>query len=299
MNKLKKPIDIELLLQWTYCDELAKRKTAVTWDTITSYGERGGHAIDEGPTSPQRYAFVGEPHPDAIAVESMVAALDDVRADAIDWEESRAQLFGPALLVWAEAFIDWQKSRRRDDGVFVEIVRDTNPFVGAASFGLPQIVRRCATLRRRPDWERDTPAFEKWMPLSGCHPIVVAEDEQGRLCTTKQSGKQYRFGARVPLIWFPTPRQVAWARAEYALWWGALNALCESLNSGWLREHVATLPVASEQPWVTGDPSAPRVLKDMAAKPRLSLLAQARRRALGRAPVHRDPGRRLDSTPSP
>lgn len=298
MAPSKKAVDIETLLQWAYGDELAKRKTAVTWDTITDYGARGGVAIDDGhhgQSSPvQRYAYVGEPHADAVAVESMVAALEDIRCDAIDWEESKAELFGPSLLAWANEYVDWQKSRRDACGVFVDVVRLANPFDGGAAFGLPTIVRRCATLKRCPDWERDVPHGEKLRPPSGGHPIAVFVDAEGRYCTTKaQRGGLYPKGTFWPTIWYPTPGMVAWARAEYALWWGAMVSLAESLNDGWLCEHVALPPAAPEQPWITGEPAVARVLQDMAAK-RPNLLGRVRRRALGRAPIHRDPGRRLD-----
>ena len=76
---------------------------------------------------------------------------------------------------------------------------------------------------------------------------------------------RYSLGSYCPLKFDPPLATVAHARAEYAVWFGALVHLAVVLT-GRLAEHVATYPAASAQPWQTPD-AVPHVLYNTAQEP--------------------------------
>jgi hypothetical protein len=78
----RREVEVEALLHWTYRDELPQREISSAegiWDQIAQHGQRGG--IDVGHGAAQQYPHFGLPHPDALAIEKVVAALPDARID--------------------------------------------------------------------------------------------------------------------------------------------------------------------------------------------------------------------------
>ena len=77
-------MDVEQLLRWAYVDELSKQQLSAAeavWDGIFDFANHGG--IDDDNHAMQRYAHIGEPHPDARCIERAVAALPET---VIDWD---------------------------------------------------------------------------------------------------------------------------------------------------------------------------------------------------------------------
>lgn len=209
----QRAIDVEVLLQWAYREELPKGQTSsaeAVWDSIADYGAAGGVAC-HADAGPQRYDF-GEPHPDAKILAAAVTALEDL---IIDWEASTDALMGDmaAILV------------ARD----VLMVR---PLRTAA------LVTMHAKMGTRPDW-RDAVPWASPVPSAKdhCRPMLVGEC-RGR--------NHYTTGSYCPLRWEPSPITIALARAEYAAWHRGLHALCQTVT---LARHVLLPPVAPEQPW--------------------------------------------------
>lgn len=260
----KKPIDIEKLLQWAY-SELGKRQLSASeevWQRWERVGGQGGVAVDE-PQAPQRYAFVGEPHPDADAVAEAVRALKPFEFETIDWDASKSNLLGE-LLPWAEAWVDWRKSLAKCDehGRFDNLEKLGNPFVGMGVINVAERLHHHAVLGRRPDWERDAPHASRLTRNGTGYPITLHVDREGRYCMGGNPG--HRKGQDIrPMVWWPAPQTIIRARVEYVVWWLALGELRESLNAGdGLSVHVVDGPGAPEQPWINNQERMVRVFQD-------------------------------------
>ena len=100
-----------------------------------------------------------------------------------------------------------------------------------------------------------------WYP----NPIRVLPIRDGsrvRIIGECKGRDRYTLGSHCPLRFDPPLATVAHARAEYAVWFGALVHLVVVL-SGRLGAHVATYPQASPKPWQTPD-AVPHVLYNTA-----------------------------------
>ena len=103
-----------------------------------------------------------------------------------------------------------------------------------------------------------------WWP----QPIRVLPTRDGsrvRIIGECKGRDRYTTGSYCPLRFEPPLATVAHARAEYAVWFGALVHLAVVL-AGRLSAHVATYPAASPKPWQTPD-TVPHVLYNTDTSP--------------------------------
>lgn len=253
---MKKRVDVEKLVQWTYRDGL----------TIDDAGE--GFVLDGGvdgwvraaetlrmlgcfvqgsgtPLSQQR---VAENHPDAVAVNAAVLALPD---EQVDWTASADHLLGPNA-----PWLDGDEPRLR------------HTFIRSAI-----LVIMHARMATRPQWHAEPARL-----------VRVIDEGTGRVAVVLANGKPGRFpkgglkpGARCPLRLEPSAADIARWRADYALWHAALDVLALELKDR-LDDFEPLPPAASFAPWREPDiqpvvhedgrkPAAPRKKAPVRAGP--------------------------------
>lgn len=251
---MKKKIDIEKLLQWTFREEMPKGRpvTATAWDAIMSYSQLGAR-IDVSHQGSSGLGFVpGSPHEDAERVAVAVAAHDEsasfaTRADV-------AALFAD-MSGMAEHFTDAAMATRINPRALIL----SHAAMGSRpkwKFEPPTPHQERATFRDEVGALRDRPRV---IGLDACGDVVDVFPNRGR--------KAMKFGLydldyqpRSPLIWSdPSPLHVAECRAEYIAWHAGLVSLASSLRDA-LREYQPELPIARQMPWITGEEARSRVL---------------------------------------
>lgn len=209
----KTAVDVEKLLQWAYLEELSKRQTSSAesiWDRLQQRADLGG--VDPGHGSAQRYPHFGLPDPDAEKIEKAVGNLPDL---IIDWEASREAIMGDlaAILLARDALL-------------------------LRSLKTAALVTMYAIRGTRPDWRGETPRPTAIAaPKGPGRPSIVGECRGRNL---------YTIGSYCPLVWKPSPIDIAADRAEYAAWHRGLVLLAETLD---LERHTALPPAAPAQPW--------------------------------------------------
>src|SRR5581483_1955490 len=238
---MKKRMTIEKLLQWAIREELPKGKSAAAslWDAITRYAETGGVRVDTG--SPSGIGLVpGTPHPDAEIVAGAIRALNS-RA-AFDAE-------GCAALLCDYAFAD----------------AEAIAAVAGTPFNPQALIVRCAALGGGMEWDIGQPQPCRVTYPSNSKPIIFGLTADGGL-EELRLGRNDRWyplerEPRAHLHWSdPSFGQLLEARAEYAVWHGALLQLVELLAAADLREHAALPPASPAAPWLTGAPPEAAVL---------------------------------------
>lgn len=248
---IKRKMDVESALRFAYRDELPKRgavaASSTAWDAITRYGEMGGERIDCTP-EPGFPAILGEPHPDALAIEQAVRGLSSL---------SGAELGDDALSAGIEGFC-----------------LDETTYVARAMQNIPALVAIHARLGRRPPFG-PAPVMERVVGANG-KPVVVRQEPyfvpvRWQVVTDKRGRKTekpvefveyqkdvpapairaglYPEGAMCPLACSPRPEFVMLERAEYAVWWAALDYLAETL-AGELDTIAVTMLRAPQRPWL-------------------------------------------------
>jgi len=212
-----KQVEIERLLQWTFCDQ--KSKCAMpgfgyqnSWAIIEQH-LRLGCNIDcsaRGNGLGEVFAF---PDSDALVVAREVDQLNS--NVVLDWHQSREFLLGSlAGLAQHEQLL-----------VFDEIA----------------LVIEQAYTGISPIWNVGRPKLRPHI-LGNGKPAVSG---------TRYGKDRYSAGAHCPLEWAqPTIEGVALARAKYAVWHSALTRLAHSLK-GKLRNISAVPPSSSAAPWST------------------------------------------------
>ena len=209
-------IDVEQLIRWAYRDELIKRQTSAAdglWDTIALGLGRDG----DSPSGAQRYAYIGEPHPDAELVEREIATLGNV---VIDWPKRGLFIMGDLL------------------GLL-----DAHATLTIGYFSARAWVIQHASMGTRPRWQMETPRCYSTPAARGPGVMIVGECRGHHLYST---------GSHCPIRWEPPIRDIAIARAEYVVWHDALSALARVL-SGKLERYEPTGPEASPNPWHNPD----------------------------------------------
>lgn len=217
---MKHPIDIEQLLVWAVM-ELTNRDVSsaeANWKNISAYGDRGGVAIGGG-SSPQRYAAIAAPHPDALVVEQAIKGLAGLMGGAggmvtIDYANSRPILFGEGVALAPRA-------------------------MALRPYNIAVIVTSMARLNKRPTWNVGLIRPQRTLGSNG-KPVV-----EGINKTTRRPDP----GAHCPLTWTPSMREIAETRGEYLLWHRALVELSAALADS-LVAHVPTFPQAPQTPWI-------------------------------------------------
>jgi hypothetical protein len=239
----KQKLDIEKLLQWTYRDELPKLDLSAgdgeVWNSVEAYLDRGGTASDPDPWEAhlrsQRYAFVGQPHDDAIRLDCMVRRLEDV---TVRWPSSRGILLGHLSIY----------ERPADALIMQRMKAQTSHLVMAH-----------ARMRTRPIWNVDQRLGP--VKLKNGKPLVRFVDRHGRFADCNYGQRDYLRGGQCPVRLDPTCAEIASARFEYFVWHSALVDLVRMANASWkLDDHEALPPAAAQAPWLTGPERTSRVL---------------------------------------
>lgn len=270
-KKLKERVDIELLLQWAYLDELPKREISSAegvWDGIREYGQRGG--IDIGGGGAQRYPHFGLPHKDAELIELAVGALGSASIDS-DYDLIVGEF---AALVSVNDFKPRRAVRiagKTSEAGYYD--KDTMPpafeprdiFV-LNTINVAALVTTHAVMRTRPDWSSAQTRPYQTPALHGRGTKIVGECRGRNL---------YTAGSYCPLRWSPSPVQVVLGRADYHVWRQALTKLSETLD---LTEHEALPPAASATPWLEAEEKQ-RVWSYAVARQRPLPLKPQRKRA--------------------
>jgi hypothetical protein len=222
-SERRRRVDIEVLLQWAFRDELPKRTMPAFGPSYISPLSRLvslGVSVDTS-DEPGFPAALGEPHPDSLVIEHAVLSLEDAR---IDWPATRRSMIGP----------------------LGGLLSDNEPTLKHLTIGLPGLVAVHAKLKSRPRWDQ-WPAPEPVIGPNG-KPKVQFENEHGRLVEGRK-GRHYGPNARSPLLWFPAPREAAFVRIEYSIWWQAVDTLADHLRDA-LCEHEPLPPAAHPSPWM-------------------------------------------------
>lgn len=273
---MKKKIDIEQLLKWTYCDELPKdgaRSGGLvqksSWGAVTAYGQLLT-AIDDN-----RYGVVpfldavdGDPHPDAVAVHSAVLALDDLVLDIpADWNPMpELEQFGSHGLMAVRAALG--KLMSVDDTGSRQLKRP-----------LSQLVRKHALLGVVPDVEGDVPVLNTvrgpdggplWFRETVDHwtdPHGAARETRFEACDGWDAKrKRPKRGAYQKHVLAPDPVPVLEGRGEYQLWIAALGLLTEELAET-LSAHALKESIRPVAPWDARQrvdmPRQPTILRDL------------------------------------
>lgn len=226
-------MDVEDVLRWAYRDELPKRGAGAASGVSPMFSliALGTH-VDNISREPGFPAALGEPHPDAIAIEQIVIALERFSGFSIDGVDL-APDFGLA--------VDQGRALRH------------------ATAGMAAAVVVHARMGSRPLCH--PPAFE-------CGPVVgpngkpkvlvtITEIHDGAFGPVPETrdepapatrAGQYPRGAFCPLDWTPSPQSVVDERADYLAWWVALDQLARDL-SGLLATITALAPSAPMRPW--------------------------------------------------
>lgn len=248
----KAEIDVEVALRWAWRDELSKRQTSAAeavWDRIDDFGRHGGVDVDGG-GGVQRYDF-GEPHPDALILERAVAELEPV---VIDWGASLEPIAGPlAGLLSVNDFMrhqprqlkaGWGKAGDRAlRGWFgpggERPARDRpRDVMMVGTFNPKVLVTVHAIGASRPDWRNDDPKPGRVLSTNGKDAKVEGECRGRNL---------YTAGSYCPLEWDPSPVSIIQARADYVVWWEALNRLTATVE---LTRFTLLPPRAAVAPWL-------------------------------------------------
>jgi hypothetical protein len=264
------------------------------------YADLGGR-IDEWSRDPGFPAALGDPHPDALAIEARVLALDRFGGLIFDSDAG--------LLIGVEGFAP---GRERADQ-WSPPAMDVAAIVAHASTMMVGLVANHARLRSRPLVITDMPRPCRVMAPYSAHPLVVRDDMvaskfdrlgDGRgadvlylaqvpvSAFTSRGKPGWPIGSYCPLRWEPKPEEIVRDRAEYAVWRAALEVLAGEL-AGMLASIAVLAPSAPWRPWAgeTDLGKPPALFEGLRREPhRRGDRALQRARREGRKPAPREPG---------
>jgi len=225
-SQVKRQLDIEKLLHWAFRDELPKK--GIEWASSSGISPMFrladlGTRVDDWSREPGFPVAVGAPHPDSLLVEGAVERLADVD-------------------------VDWPATRRGGMiGSLAGLLADNEPTLASLTIGRVGLVAMHARMGTRPRWDMN-PLPEPVVGRNG-KAVVQYLGDDGRLVDGRRNGNPGA-GARCPLMWFPAPRAVAFARIEYSVWHASLLELAAALEDQ-LEFNRALPPAASSAPWRT------------------------------------------------
>jgi hypothetical protein len=219
---MKRVMDIETALSWTYREQLPKVDRSVSlggWN-LGAWAERGGVSIDEGTWLNRDIGFPeaeGAPHPDALLIEKAVDSLQGI--GAIDYNDAAPIDSDLGFGLSAEGFIGhaWRSVRA---SVMTHAKLGSRPVADER----PYPVRVFASNSRN--------------PAVLCHGLPALKSRKGL----------YPSGSACPLAWEPSPESVMRDRADYLVWWSALDYLSGEV-AGRVESLVINGPLAPQQPW--------------------------------------------------
>lgn len=226
-------IDVEDALRWAFRDELPKRGAVAATGVSPMVSLIAlGTVVDTGSREPGFPAALGEPHPDATAIEAAVLALGRFSGCSIDGID-----LAPDFGLQA----DQRRALRHAVASMVGHV------VGHARLG------------RRPVCHAPDFACGPAIGANGKPRVLVtvvarhdgafgqAEEAYDEPARATRAG-HYTYGAFCPLAWDPSPQDVVDERADYLAWWVGLDQLARDLAD------LATLavlpPSAPLRPWL-------------------------------------------------
>lgn len=279
---MKKPIDIEKLLQWAMRDELPKGRpvSADIGASIATRLRRRAFGIAAGFSASRvreidSLGFVpGAPHEDAEIVADAIASLSE-RATIATSDDAR-KLFGEVA----------------------PIAEQCVPALMSAIFNPRALIVMHALAGSRPRWEFDCPkpsrVFIQKKNTRGqmrAVPLVEGFDADGCLVAVAASRTARSRGIydlhcepRSPLRWGePDALEIGEARAEYFAWHHALGTLARDL-AGRLKEYEPAPAIVRPFPWITGQGGETRVLCDGKSAVSIGLPLQPKREA-GAKPI--------------
>jgi len=264
---IRRALDIEQVLQWAYREELPKTSAAPSspWDRMMTAGALGTLVDESFSHEPGMPPALGTPHPDALVVEERVQAL--------------------SLVAEAEY--------NEELGLMPDLGFDLNELgaIQRALAGIVATVRLHARMGTRPHL---TPPPKRCLPClhpQSNKPMVLRWERQWQTTRWTQvlndqgsvieerpaleyavpyavpspamRGGVYKRGSYCPLRYDPEPRVVLADRAEYIVWWAALDYLAVDLV-GRLETIDPLPPAAAQRPW-TGerDANQRRVLRSL------------------------------------
>jgi hypothetical protein len=267
---MKKPIEIEKLLTWTFREELPKAGAA---RALTGIGFGRAHRAVEkfgeymtliDCDGINRFGVVSdlmameEPHDDAIAVFEAVAALDEIDVELPeDWnplgdmEGIDAEL--PGLL-----------ARALDKVTVLDATGARWMKIGPGA-----LVMKHAIMGDAPCWEADQPERKIVLGAKGAPAwfrTITVETSGGPIAQEVDGydpkGKRPFAGAYRKTWLDPDPLPAALGRAEYEVWHSALAFLVDELDGRLETVDVMHCPRA-ERPWEGPRQAAPRVLPNL------------------------------------
>lgn len=240
---MKKPIQIEHLLRWTYRDELPKgyEREGMGLSPASSVSPMFrladlGCRVDEWSSEPGFPAAMGAPHPDALMVNAAVERLENV---GLQWAESRPRLMHDLK--------DW--------------VSPTDPVLSSMSFQPMGLVMVHAKMGTRPIWDLGRPRVIRVNGKNGKPVVQYIDEDTGKLIEGRTTGRHYGPGARCPLVLEPNPREIACARAEYVVWHQALDQVTQRLRAWKLHDHWPLPTTAAPEPWIVDHEPKSRILQ--------------------------------------
>lgn len=242
----KRVLDIEDVLRWAYRDELPKAirsgpglradlaRLAYPSASPMFAMVAVGVPVDTFAREPGFPVAVGGPHPDALIVRNAVETL--IRMDDHTFEGE------PGLAPDMSGF-----------GI------DERAVLATAAGVMGHLIVKCAKLGSRPSLP-DLPECGAVQTSNGkprvLAPRLVADEYLGGRTGTRKMlapvtamrGNTYEAGAHCPVVWEPSPQAVVRDRAEYAVWWAALDFLARELR-GKLSSISVLSPSAPQRPW--------------------------------------------------
>lgn len=261
---MKKKIDIEALLKWTYCEELPK--LAKGWERAP-VGQSNFHMIidlavlgtrvDTFGRTPgaQIAALHDEPHPDALVVHEAVCGLNALQADLPeDWspmpELARFGVHGQMALKAAigRLTVCDAAGNRHLRGPLANLVRRHailgNTPLGSGTDGADEVpvLKPVRGPDGGPIWY--LVKTTNWADPFGNARQSEYETDDG----WNRNRKAPKRGAYQKYFLDPDPVSVLVERGEYELWLAALMCLSESLE-GTLCSHEVSGPIRPVAPW--------------------------------------------------
>jgi hypothetical protein len=227
-------LDIEDALQWAYREELPKGRE----------GEGGGVAsmvspmfrlvtfggrVDNWSREPGFPAAMGDPHPDALTIARAVTVVqasigaDPELAPDLGFADLDEQLAIKNMLpqMTGLVMVNAKLASRPSWG------GEPTPGPACGANGKPRVLRAVTRMQEGP-----------------CGPVPLEVLEP----TGATRKGTYPDGAFSPLAWDPPPFSLVVERAEYAVWWAALDALARDL-AGKLESIGVLPPSAPRRPW--------------------------------------------------
>ena len=250
---IQRKLDIEAALRFAYRDEIPKRGNAAStslgssFHLVTKVGTLGT-MIDEPMSEPGFPAALGDPHPDALVIEQAVRGLGAIREATLDDDSILTGLEGFSL--------------------------DPATYIARAMQNVPALVAIHARLGNRPSWGgkpeverllgdngkpvifRDEPIWleSKWEAATGRNGRATTKpvewvEMHNQVPTKAIRAGLYPTGSYCCLVWSPRPEMILLDRAEYAVWWAALDYLADEL-AGELDSIALTPVTAPQRPWL-------------------------------------------------